>query len=65
MFNLSADRVIHSFNANMENEEGCFDGAFWGEVADARVVHHWDGSLDGAFGEVMVAVVVHHWDGSL
>ena len=38
---------------------------FMGLVVDARVVHHWDGSLDGAFGEVMVAVVVHHWDGSL
>ena len=25
MFNLSADRAIHSFSANMENEEGCFE----------------------------------------
>ena len=44
MFNLSADRAIHSFNANMENEEGCFE-VVYGVVADARVEHHWDGSL--------------------
>ena len=65
MFNLSADRAIHSFSANMENEEGCFE-VVYGVVADAGVVHHWDGSLDDAFGEVVVdARVVHHWDGSL
>ena len=46
MFNLSADRAIHSFSANMENEEGCFE-VVYGVVADAGVVHHWDGSLDG------------------
>ena len=30
----------------IKNKDGCFDEAF-GEVVDARVVHHWDGSLDG------------------
>ena len=44
MFNLSADRAIYSFSANMENEEGCFE-VVYGVVADAGVEHHWDGSL--------------------
>ncbi len=49
MFNLSADRAIHSFSANMENEDDCSE-VVYGVVADAGVVHHWDGSLDDAFG---------------
>ena len=29
------------------NGDGCFDGVLREVVVDARVVHHWDGSLDG------------------
>ena len=44
---LSKERVpADGSRAFRENREGCFE-VVYGVVADAGVVHHWDGSLDG------------------